>query len=99
MLPDDTKARRMALSAETLRQTEVEDHFTKQKPEDKPPPYSDKFFEEALIQWLIQTDQVRLPYSITASMHVETISLAYSGIRAPRLQENHRDRSSCDTRR
>ncbi|KIL55648.1 hypothetical protein M378DRAFT_90604, partial [Amanita muscaria Koide BX008] len=57
MLPDDTKARRMALSAETLRQTEVEDHFTKQKPEDKPPPYSDKFFEEALIQWLIQTDQ------------------------------------------
>ena len=86
MLPDDTKARRMALSLESLRQTEVEDYYTKQKPEDKPPPYSDRLFEEAAIQWLIQTDQVCLPYSIKASMHAETIPyLAYSGIRAPSL--------------
>lgn len=58
MLPDDTKARRAARLEETLRQTEVDDHFTTQKPEDRPQPYSDKAFEEAAIQWLIETDQV-----------------------------------------
>ena len=58
MLPEDTKARRAALLDETLRQTEVDEHFSKQKPEDKPQPYSDKLFEEAAIRWLIETDQV-----------------------------------------
>ncbi|KAF8338598.1 hypothetical protein F5887DRAFT_889826 [Amanita rubescens] len=57
MLPEDTKARRAALLEETLRQTEVDEHFTKQKPEDRPQPYSDKLFEEVAIQWLIETDQ------------------------------------------
>jgi hypothetical protein len=60
MLPDDTKARRAARLEETLRQTEVDDHFATRKPEDKPQPYSDKVFEEAAIQWLIETDQVFL---------------------------------------
>lgn len=61
MLPEDTKARRAALLDETLRQTEVDEHFAKQKLEDKPQPYNDKLFEEAAIRWLIETDQVRLP--------------------------------------
>lgn len=59
MLPEDTKARRAAALDETLRQTEVDEHFAKQKLEDKPQPYSDKLFEEAAIRWLIETDQVR----------------------------------------
>ncbi|KAF8891446.1 hypothetical protein CPB84DRAFT_1641003, partial [Gymnopilus junonius] len=57
MLPEDSKARRAALLEETLHQTEVDEHFQKQKLEDKPQPYSDKVFEEAAIQWLIETDQ------------------------------------------
>ncbi|KAF8346629.1 hypothetical protein F5887DRAFT_883096, partial [Amanita rubescens] len=58
MLPDDTKARRAALlEDQTLRQTEVDEHFTTLKPEDKPQPYSDKLFEEVAIRWLIETDQ------------------------------------------
>lgn len=64
MLPADTKARRAALLEEkTLHQTEVDNHFSKQKPEDKPQPYSKKLFKEAAIQWLIATDQVFLSYS------------------------------------
>ena len=38
----------------------MNDHFSTQKPEDKPKSYSDLFFEEAAIQWLIETDQVHL---------------------------------------
>ena len=49
MLPEDTKARRAALLDETLHQTEVDEHFAKQKLEDKPQPYNDKLFEEAAI--------------------------------------------------
>jgi len=60
MLPDDTKSRRAALlEDQNLRQTEVHEHFTTLKPEDKPQPYSDKLFEEVAIRWLIETDQVR----------------------------------------
>ena len=60
MLPDDAKARR-AEQLETLKkQTAVDDHFSAQKPDQKPKPYSDSIFEEAAIQWLIETDQVCL---------------------------------------
>lgn len=58
MLPEDTKARRAALLETTFCQSEVDDHFSKVKPEDKPAPYSNKIFEEAAIQWLNETDQV-----------------------------------------
>ncbi|KAF8164679.1 hypothetical protein BJ912DRAFT_863619 [Pholiota molesta] len=56
MLPKDSSARRVA-EQEALKQTSVNDHFTVQKPEDKPIAYSDEFFKEAALQWLIETDQ------------------------------------------
>jgi len=59
MLPEDAKARRAEV-ASTIKQTVVDEHFSIQKPEDKPKSYSDVLFEEAAIQWLIETDQVRL---------------------------------------
>ena len=57
MLPEDSKARRDA-AAEKLKQSQVDDHFTVILEEEKPMPYSDEFFKEAAIQWLIETDQV-----------------------------------------
>jgi hypothetical protein len=60
MLPDDAKARRTEQLETTTTQTAVNDHFSTQKPEDKPKSYSDVLFEEAAIQWLIETDQVRI---------------------------------------
>jgi len=60
MLPEDAKARHAARVETTAKQTAVNDHFSTQKPEDKPKSYSDLLFEEAAIQWLIETDQVCL---------------------------------------
>ena len=57
MLPEDSKARRDA-AAEKLKQSQVDDHFTVIPEEEKPMPYTDEFFKEAAIQWLIETDQV-----------------------------------------
>jgi hypothetical protein len=57
MLPDDAKARKADLQ-QKLQQTQVNDHFDKAKPEDKPEPYSDELYKEAMIQWLVETDQV-----------------------------------------
>lgn len=58
MLPEDAKARRKEATANAKEQTQVNDHFHKVNPEDKPAPYSDEFFNEAAIRWLIETDQV-----------------------------------------
>jgi hypothetical protein len=100
MLPEDTKARRAALLEETLHQTEVDERFTKQKLEDWPQPYSDKLFEEVAIQWLIETDQVRRPMSsiyIKPEL-IKIMSLAYTGVSTPDVQENDRRCSSRNTR-
>jgi hypothetical protein len=59
MLPEDTKFRK-DLIKEKLQQTQVNDHFEKAQPEIKPEPYSDEVFKEAAIQWLVETDQVRM---------------------------------------
>jgi hypothetical protein len=59
MIPEDAKARRAEATAK-MEQTQVEDHFLRISPEDKPTPYSDEVFKEAAIQWLIETDQVRI---------------------------------------
>ncbi|KIM41959.1 hypothetical protein M413DRAFT_37461, partial [Hebeloma cylindrosporum] len=56
MLPEDTRARREAL-LESLRQTNVTDHFTEAKPAERVAPYTDELFKEAAIQWLVETDQ------------------------------------------
>ena len=57
MLPEDSKACCTAL-LESLRQTNVTEHFFEAKPEDKPSPYSDELFRQAAVQYLIETDQV-----------------------------------------
>ena len=57
MLPKDSKARH-AGKAEVLSQTLVVDHYTIQKPGDKPIPYSEEGFKEAAVQWLVEMDQV-----------------------------------------
>ncbi|KIL55713.1 hypothetical protein M378DRAFT_31805, partial [Amanita muscaria Koide BX008] len=59
MIPEDTKARRQLEEAITSakEQTQVDDHFHRIKPEDKPTPYSDEIFKEAAIRWLVETDQ------------------------------------------
>jgi trans-aconitate methyltransferase len=57
MLPEDTKSRKAQIN-EKLQQTQVNDHFAKAQPENKPEPYSDELFKEAALQWLVETDQV-----------------------------------------
>jgi hypothetical protein len=57
MLPEDSKSRKAQVH-DKLQQTQVNDHFEKIQPENKPEPYSDDLFKEAAIQWLVETDQV-----------------------------------------
>lgn len=62
MLPSDSDERRKAAAAEEKRklsQTFVDDHYKIQTPEDKPIRYTHEIFQEAAIQWLVETDQVR----------------------------------------
>jgi hypothetical protein len=68
MLPEHTKERRAAALELLLRQTEVDDHFRKAQPDDKPQPpspYTDELFKEAAIQWLVETDQVSDTFQYT----------------------------------
>lgn len=58
MIPEDAKMRRQEAIANAKEQTQADDHFRQVKPEEKPMPYSDELFKEAVIQWLIETDQV-----------------------------------------
>jgi hypothetical protein len=80
MLPSDAKERKAADHV-TILQTQVNKHFSKAQPEDKPLPYTDNLFKEAAIEWLIQTDQVsfcfentnivvRYPFSFSPSKHL-----------------------------
>ena len=59
MLAEDAKARRAELASKTVQvQSNMGDHFSVSKPEDKPVPYSHELFKTAAIEWLIQTNQV-----------------------------------------
>lgn len=59
MLPSDSDARRAAAKQKIeLEQTLVEDHYKVQQPGDKPIRYTHKLFQEAAIQWLVETNQV-----------------------------------------
>ena len=63
MLPEDSKARRVQVLEENLWQTNVNDHFKpapKGEIEEKLEPFSDELFKGAAIDWLIETNQVRL---------------------------------------
>ena len=74
MLPEDTKKRRAVMIEETLRQSQVHEHFDKAKPKDKPKVYTDEIFKEAAIQWLIETDQVSTVFSCLYSLLIMSIS-------------------------
>ena len=58
MLPNNAQERWKSLAEQTLRQSAVDDHFKVARPEDKPVPYTDELFHEAVIEWLIETNQV-----------------------------------------
>ena len=70
MLPEDSKSRKAQIK-EKLKQTQVNNHFTKAQPEIKPELYSDALFKEAAIQWLVETDQVRLALFFYADFQSE----------------------------
>ena len=57
MLPDDSKARCAQMLEETLRQMNVNDHFDP-APKEKIDPYSDQVLRQAVVEWLIETNQV-----------------------------------------
>jgi len=63
MLPEDAKKHCASKVEETLRQSQVNEHFKVAKPEDKPKAYTDEIFKEAAIWWLIKTNQVCTPIS------------------------------------
>ena len=73
MLLEDIKQHCAALF-ESLWQTNITNHFTEIQPDKRVPPYIDKLFKEAAIQWLVKTDQVSCyPFMIL-------IILAYFGL-------------------
>ena len=59
MLPEDTKQRKEAAldSCTQTQQTAITDHFN--APREDIVPYSDRAFEAAAIEWLIDSNQVR----------------------------------------
>jgi hypothetical protein len=61
MLPGDVKARKK--KAERAQQA-IDSHLTERKLANRVVPYSDKLFKKAAIEWLVATDQVRLPSSM-----------------------------------
>ena len=77
MLPGDVKARKE--KAEHAQQT-INAHLTERKLAEQVVPYSDKQFKKATIQWLVSTDQVRLP-SCTPHHYLHSISLAHPSTR------------------
>jgi hypothetical protein len=59
MLPQDSKQR----NEDTLdkgRQPSVTEHFSPEDMDARPIPYSDEALKTAAIEWLIETNQVRL---------------------------------------
>ena len=46
------------MTDENVRQSHVNEHFKVATPEDNPQPYSDEIFNEAVREWLIETNQV-----------------------------------------
>ena len=56
MLPQDTDARSKDNTPAAATQTSLDPHLEEQ---DVVVPYSDALFQDAALQWLIETDQVR----------------------------------------
>jgi len=58
MLSDDMKAHWEKMTKENIRQSHVNEHFKVATPEDKPQPYSDEILNQAVREWLIETNQI-----------------------------------------
>lgn len=58
MLPEDAKTRCKEALEKTMEQSQMDEHFRPVDPNDKPVSYTDDVFKEAVIQWLIETNQV-----------------------------------------
>jgi hypothetical protein len=57
MLPDDVKARKAAVEAASASQTIIDEHAVPLPPKEHVVLYSDELFEQAAVEWLIETDQ------------------------------------------
>ena len=58
MLPEDMKAHHAQVLEENLWQMNVNDYFKPALKEAQPELYSNEFFKQASIKWLIETNQV-----------------------------------------
>ena len=58
MLPEDKKAHCAQVLEDNLWQMNVNDHFKPALKEAQPELYSDEFFKQASVEWLIETNQV-----------------------------------------
>lgn len=94
MLPEDSKKRKaLALDKSRLsRQSSVTDHFGPEDTDAKPIPYSDSAFKTAAVEWLIETNQVRLVRHIHFSILSHMAIAATPDIRPSRLQNHARHR-------
>ena len=58
MLKVDVETRKKHAQASTAKQSFIDDHAVPIPPKERIVPYSDELFEQAAIEWLIETDQV-----------------------------------------
>ncbi|KAI0282709.1 hypothetical protein BC826DRAFT_921438, partial [Russula brevipes] len=91
MLPKDAKARRQDAITNVKEQSQVDDHFVHVKPEDRPAPFSDALFEDAAIQWLIETDQ-----PVAAFEHHTFQNMIHMASRATRTVNIPKRNQTCD---
>ncbi|KAE9387809.1 hypothetical protein BT96DRAFT_736276, partial [Gymnopus androsaceus JB14] len=57
MIPKDVKIRKNAAEAAAASQTVIDDHAVPLPHKERVLPYSDELFQQAAIEWLIETDQ------------------------------------------
>ena len=81
MLPEDAKSRKRIENNKT-RQSSVTEHFGPEDPTSKPIPFTNKAFQAAAFEWLIETNQVRLD-------SVFPLTLMYACIFQPIQAFNH----------
>jgi hypothetical protein len=95
MLPKDAKKRKAPVPDKS-RQSSVTDHFGLEDTDAKPIPYSDDTFKTAALEWLIETNQVRLgfQYIILPILSYNVIT-AHPDLQPSRLQKDARHRIPC----
>jgi hypothetical protein len=60
MIPKDVAERKKATAAAAASQSTINDHAVPLEPKAKVIPYSHELFQQAALEWLIETDQVLL---------------------------------------